>query len=232
MIGFEFATATRIVFGAGKLNDISPLLDSIPGGTSPRCILVVHGGSRDRADRVLEKLHDAGRPTATFAISEEPSTVTIEKGLKQAREADCGCVVGIGGGSVIDGAKAISALLTNDGELMDYLEVIGSGKPLTRPAAPYMAVPTTAGTGAEVTRNAVIASPEHRVKVSLRSPLMLPKLALIDPELTYDLPPAVTASTGMDALTQLIEPYLCRRSNPMTDAVCREGIPRAASSLP
>ncbi|HSG20091.1 MAG TPA: iron-containing alcohol dehydrogenase, partial [Burkholderiaceae bacterium] len=114
---------------------------------------------------------------------------------------------------------------------LDYLEVIGAGKAITQPAAPYLAIPTTAGTGAEVTRNAVLGSPEHRVKVSLRSPLMLPRLAVIDPELTYQLPPRLTASTGLDALTQLLEPYVSHLANPLTDAICREGLRRAARSL-
>jgi alcohol dehydrogenase class IV len=122
-------------------------------------------------------------------------------------------------------------MLANPGELLDYLEVVGRGKALARPSYPFIAIPTTAGTGAEVTRNAVLASPEHRVKVSLRSPGMLPRIALVDPELTWPLPPAVTASTGLDALTQLIEPYVCSRVNPMTDALCVEGLQRAARSL-
>ncbi|MBI3877416.1 MAG: iron-containing alcohol dehydrogenase, partial [Verrucomicrobia bacterium] len=113
----------------------------------------------------------------------------------------------------------------------DYLEVIGKGQPLTQPALPIIAIPTTAGTGAEVTRNAVLASPEHRVKASLRSPFMLPRVALVDPELTRDLPPELTASTGMDALTQLIEPYVCVRANPLVDSLCAEGMRRAARSL-
>ena len=140
-------------------------------------------------------------------------------------------MIGFGGGSAIDAAKAIAAMLTNDGELLDYVEIIGRGKPLTKPSAPFIAIPTTAGTGAEVTRNAVLASPEHKVKVSLRSPLMLAKVAVVDPELTYDLPPALTASTGLDALTQLIEPFVCNRANPMTDGLCVEGLRRAARSL-
>ena len=111
---------------------------------------------------------------------------------------------------------------------MDYLEVIGLGRPLANPAAPCIAIPTTAGTGSEVTRNAVLASPVHRVKASLRSPSMLPRLAVVDPELTYGLPPAITASTGLDALTQLIEPYVSLRANPMTDQFCVEGMRRAA----
>src|SRR5207237_7733814 len=121
----------------------------------------------------------------------------------------------------VDAAKAIAAMMTNPGELFDYLEVIGGGKPLGVQPAPFIAIPTTAGAGAEVTRNAVLASPEHRVKVSLRSSLMLPRLAVIDPELTYHLPPNITGSTGLDALTQLLEPFVSLRSNPLTDALCR-----------
>jgi alcohol dehydrogenase class IV len=109
--------------------------------------------------------------------------------------------------------------------------VIGAGKPIVQPAAPHIAIPTTAGTGAEVTRNAVLESPEHRVKVSLRSPLMLPRVALVDPELTRRLPPALTASTGLDALTQLIEPYVSVAANPLTDALCLEGLKRAGRAL-
>jgi alcohol dehydrogenase class IV len=141
-------------------------------------------------------------------------------------------VIGLGGGSVLDAAKAIAALMTNGGHPLDYLEVVGRGQALRVPAAAMIAIPTTAGTGTEVTRNAVLGSPEHHVKVSLRSPLMLPRLALVDPELTYDLPPALTASTGLDALTQLLEPFVSHQGNPMTDALCREGLRRAAQALP
>src|SRR5579859_1278461 len=122
-------------------------------------------------------------------------------------------------------------MLTNDGHLVDYLEVIGGGKSLDRLGAPFLAIPTTAGTGSEITRNAVLSSPEHRQKVSLRSPMMLAKVAIVDPELTQGLPWEITAHTGLDALTQLIEPFLCSKANPMTDACCRDGIPRAARSL-
>jgi len=140
--------------------------------------------------------------------------------------------IGFGGGSVIDAAKAIAGLYTNPGEPLDYLEVVGAGRPLAQPALPWMAVPTTAGTGAEVTRNAVLTVPERKVKVSLRSPHLLARVALVDPQLTLELPPAVTASTGMDALTQLLEAYVCSRANPMTDALCRAGLPRVAKALP
>jgi len=151
--------------------------------------------------------------------------------VDSARREACDFVVGIGGGSVLDTGKVVAALLTNHGDLMDYLEVIGRGQPLDREPARYVAIPTTAGTGAEVTRNAVLDSPQHRVKVSMRSRFMLPDLALVDPELTYSMPPDVTAATGLDAFTQLLEAYVSRQANPMTDGICREGMQRAARSL-
>ena len=180
---------------------------------------------------VLASLKSAGLGAATFSVAGEPELATVEQGVKLAKAERCELVIGFGGGSALDAAKAIAAMLANDGELLDYVEIIGRGKPLTKPSAPFIAIPTTAGTGAEVTRNAVLASPEHKVKVSLRSPLMLAKVAVVDPELTYDLPPALTASTGLDALTQLIEPFVCNRANPMTDGLCVEGLRRAARSL-
>jgi alcohol dehydrogenase class IV len=123
-------------------------------------------------------------------------------------------------------------MLTNPGDPLDYLEVIGRGQPLAHTPAPFIAVPTTAGTGSEVTRNAVLGSPEHQVKASLRSASMLPRLALVDPELTLGLPRTVTASTGLDALTQVIEPYVSARANAMTDLFCVEGIRTIAAALP
>jgi alcohol dehydrogenase class IV len=223
---FEFATATRIIFGAGTLKEVGPLA----AGLGSRA-LVVTGRSSHRAAPLLDALAAQGVDTVTFAVPDEPTTHLVSAGTQRAREAGCDVVIGIGGGSVIDTGKAIAALLTNGGEPLDYLEVIGKGQPLTRPPAPCVAIPTTAGTGAEVTRNAVLASPQHRVKVSLRSPLMLPRLALVDPKLTHSLPPEITASTGLDALTQVIEPYVSILSNPLTNALCQEGIRRAARSL-
>jgi alcohol dehydrogenase class IV len=176
-------------------------------------------------------LSSAGVATEVFSVAHEPTVDDVERGVLQARETGCDLLVGFGGGSAIDTAKAISAMLTNAGSVYDYLEVVGRAQPLTRLAAPCIAVPTTAGTGAEVTRNSVLAASSHRVKVSLRSPLMLPRVALVDPELTYNLPPAITAATGLDALTQLIEPYVCTRANPITDGYCVQGMVRAARSL-
>jgi len=167
----------------------------------------------------------------TFPVSGEPEIATVHAGVALAKQERCNFVIGIGGGSAIDAGKAIAAMLTNDGDVLDYIEIIGRGKELKKWPAPFTAIPTTAGAGAEVTRNAVLASPEHKVKVSLRSWMMLARVAVVDPELTYDLPPALTANTGLDALTQLIEPFVCSRANPMTDGLCRDGIRRAARSL-
>ncbi|MBE9506549.1 MAG: iron-containing alcohol dehydrogenase [Chloroflexi bacterium] len=223
---FEFATATRIIFGPGTLREVAPLAAEMGSRA-----LVVTGSSPDRAAPLIEHLSAQGIDTVTFTVTSEPTIGVAREGTQRAREADCDLVIGFGGGSVLDTGKAIAALLTNGGDPLDYLEVIGQGQPLTEPPVPYIAIPTTAGTGSEVTRNAVLASPEHRVKVSLRSPLMLPRLALVDPELTHTLPPELTASTGLDALTQVIEPFVSKRANPMTDALCREGMRRAARSL-
>jgi alcohol dehydrogenase class IV len=225
-MSFEFATAGRIVFGTATLNQAPAAIRSF--GQRP---LVVIGRESTRAQRLFELLAKASVPVITTSISGEPTTDDITRATLHARESACDCVIGFGGGSVIDAAKAIAALLTNDSPLIDYLEVVGRAQPLAQPSAPCIAIPTTAGTGAEVTRNSVLASPQHRVKVSLRSPHMLPKVAIVDPELTYGLPPELTASTGLDALTQLIEPYVSPRANPMTDALCVEGIRRAARSL-
>lgn len=195
------------------------------------CVFLVTGSRLERADRLAGQLRAVGMKVVVAQAIGEPTTDSVQALTTQARAEKCEVVIGLGGGSVIDAAKAVSGLLTNDGDLFEYLEVIGKARPLKYPAAPYIAIPTTAGTGAEVTRNAVLGSKEHRVKVSLRSSLMLPRLAIVDPELTYDLPADVTAYTGLDALTQVIEPYVCSRANPMTDGWCVEGIRRAAKSL-
>jgi alcohol dehydrogenase class IV len=225
-VPFEFATATRIIFGAGALEQVGPNAAALG-----RRALVVHGHTAERAAPLLHLLSTAGLETVTLAVGGEPTTHVVRDGVRRAREERCDMVIGCGGGSVLDAGKAIAALLTNSGDLDDYLEIIGQGKTLTQAAAPFVAIPTTAGTGSEVTRNAVLSAPEQRIKVSLRSPLMLPRLALVDPALAYMLPHALTAGTGLDALTQLIEPYVSRRANHLTDALCRDGIPRVARSL-
>ncbi len=221
-MAFEFATAARIVFGEGKLVEAAPAAAAMGGRA-----LLVTGSSGERAGVLAAAVPEA----VLFPVAGEPTVDLIRQGAELARQERCEVVIAIGGGSVIDAGKALAAMLANPGEPLDYLEVVGRGKPLTKPAAPCIAIPTTAGTGSEVTRNAVLASPAHRVKASLRSAGMLPRLAIVDPNLTLGLPRALTASTGLDALTQLIEPYVSARANVMTDLYCVEGIRRAAGAL-
>ena len=171
-----------------------------------------------------------GLPAAVFPVAGEPTIELARAGTAAAREHGANVVAAIGGGSVIDTAKAVAMLLGNGGDPLDYLEVVGSGRTITQPAVPCVAVPTTAGTGAEVTANAVLASPAHRVKASLRSALMIPRVALVDPQLTASCPPPVTAASGLDALTQCLEPFVSVRANPLTDGLAREGLRRAAAA--
>jgi alcohol dehydrogenase class IV len=219
---FEFATATRVLFGAGSIQRLPALAAEL--GRRP---LLVTGRDPARAARVASLLG----PAARLAVSGEPTLDVAREGVALARGAGCDLIVACGGGSAIDTGKAIAALLGNGGDPLDYLEVIGRGQPLTRPSLPFIAAPTTAGTGAEVTRNAVLCDPARRAKASLRSPLMLPTVALLDPDLLGGAPPAVLASAGLDALSQLIEPFVSLRRNPLTDALCREGMRRSARSL-
>jgi alcohol dehydrogenase class IV len=225
-MSFEFATAGRVIFGPGTSRQAGALARK-----AGRRSLVITGRDPARAQFLLDSLRENGVSFAVFSAAGEPSIDTVRQGLELARREDCELVISVGGGTALDTGKAIAAMLTNAGDLLDYLEVIGAGKTLAETSAPFIAMPTTAGTGSEATRNAVLDSPEHRQKVSLRSPFMLPSAAIVDPELTWGTPPAVTAASGMDALTQLIEPYVCIRANPMTDALCEEGMRRVAGSL-
>ena len=221
--GFEFATARRIVVGAGRAEQLPGVL----AGLGSRA-LVCTGADPARHDGLLAGL---GMPAAVFPVAGEPTVGLTRAGLAAARQHRADVVLAVGGGSVIDTGKAVAMLLGNGGDPLDYLEVVGSGRKITQPSAPCVAVPTTAGTGAEVTANAVLGSPEHRVKASLRSPLMIPRVALVDPELTVSCPPPVTAASGMDALTQCLEPFVSVRANPVTDGLAREGLRRAAAGL-
>jgi alcohol dehydrogenase class IV len=223
---FEFATATRIIFGAGAINEVAPLATEMG-----QRAFVVTGYNVDRAASLIKAFENQNIMVTQFSVTGEPTTQTALSAVQKARGAKADLVVAIGGGSVIDTGKVVAALLTNSGELMDYLEVIGKGKSLVNNCAPFIAIPTTAGTGAEVTRNSVLGSPQHRVKVSMRSPLMLPRLAVVDPKLTYSMPPNITASTGLDAFTQLLEAFVSNQANPMTDGICREGLNCASKAL-
>jgi len=188
---FSFAAPNNILFGAGSIAQAATEAATL--GT--RALLVV-GRNPDRAVDVQRRLASAGMEVILFAIAGEPEIAQVVEGAARARQARCDLVVGMGGGSVLDGAKAIAALATNTDPIETYLEVIGAGRALLHAPLPCIAIPTTSGTGSEVTRNAVLKSTLHKVKVSLRSPRMLPVLAAVDPELTLTLPPAVTAATG------------------------------------
>jgi len=223
---FEFATAARIIFGRGTICEVGPAAAEMGSRA-----FVITGRRADRAQRLIEQLKERGIEYVTFSVPGEPTTSLVTEGIEAARGAGSDLVISMGGGSALDAGKAIAAMLSNAGELGDYLEVVGLGKPLMCRAAPHITIPTTSGTGAEVTRNAVLCVPEHEVKVSMRSELMLPRLAVVDPELTYSMPPALTAATGLDALTQLMEALVSNKANPLTDGVCREGLVRAGRSL-
>ena len=219
---FQFATAGQIIFGNGSIDKLPAQVAEI--GNRP---FVITGSRPERHESVL-----SGLKSKSYALAREPTVPLLTEAVTQAREAGADCIIGLGGGSAIDMAKAVAALLTNKGDLFDYLEVIGKGRPLEEPALPTIAIPTTSGTGAEVTRNAVLGSPEHQVKVSMRHSSMLPRIALVDPVLTHAVPPDVTANSGLDALTQLIEVFLTRKASPLTDGLVREALPQGARGLP
>ena len=225
-VRFEFATATEIVFGAGTRAGVAERVASLG-----RTALVVTGHDASRAAWLHDGLRAAGVTTVAASTYGEPTIDTTREVLEVARQAKANVVVALGGGSPIDLGKAVAALLTNPGDPLDFVEVIGRGRPIAQRSAPLVALPTTAGAGTEVTRNAVLSARGAGVKVSMRSALMLPRLAVIDPELTLDLPPAVTAATGMDALTQVVEPFLSPRANPVVDGFCLEGMHRVSRSL-
>lgn len=223
---FEFATAGRILFGTGTSRQLPTLAKSL--GESA---LVVLGRSGRGQESLAAGLADAGVRSVPFHVEGEPTIGLVDAARELALEEGCDLVIAVGGGSVIDAAKAVAGVLNNPGTVIDYLEVVGAGRPLLRPSAPWIAVPTTAGTGAEATKNAVLEVPERRVKVSLRSHHLLAGIAVVDPELCVSLPTAITAYTGMDAITQLIEPFLSNAASPLTDGLCREGLTLAAGSL-
>jgi alcohol dehydrogenase class IV len=222
-VRFEFSTAGRIMVGPGRAGDLPGVL----AGLGSRA-LVCTGADPDRHAGLLA---DLGAAAAVFPVAAEPTVELARAAVAAARQHGADVIAAIGGGSVIDTGKAVAVLLGNGGDPLDYLEVVGSGRDITRPAVPCVAVPTTAGTGAEVTANAVLAVPSHRVKASLRSPFMIPRVALVDPLLTVSCPPPVTAASGLDALTQCLEPFVSVQATPLTDGLAREGLRRAGTGL-
>ena len=226
MQAFEFSGVGRIVFGRGKF----ALAGELAAGLGRAALVVYNGGNA--CETLIEQVTKAGVAVFLWRQQGEPFVAQIDEAVEEARRQHCDLVIGLGGGSAIDAAKAVAGLLTNGGSAVDYMEVVGKGKKITRLAAPWMAIPTTAGTGAEATRNAVIGLPEKRFKASIRSALLLPTIALVDATLGVTVPPAVTASSGMDALCQLIESYTSTGASPMTDALAMQGIPIPARCLP
>lgn len=223
---FEFASVGRIVFGRGAVARLGEIASPLG-----RRALIVANGSEALIVRVREMLAQAGVHASAVRQKGEPTVEDIDRAVDVARREACDMVVGLGGGSAIDAAKAVAGMLTNGGSLLDYLEVVGKGQKISKLAAPWIAIPCTAGTGAEVTKNAVIGYPPKRMKASIRSELLLARVAVVDPELGVGVPPEVTARTGMDALCQLIEGYTSSGANAMTDALAVEGIRRAGRSL-
>ena len=217
-----FLTASEIRFGRGKACEVAVTAK----GFGQRAMLV-NGATAARADWLADQL----APVARFAVGREPDIAMIEAGVAAARATKVQVIVALGGGAVIDAGKAIAALVPAHLPMMDYLEVVGRGLPLEADPLPFIAVPTTAGTGAEVTKNAVIGVPSARRKVSLRDNRMLPDVAVIDPALTDGTPKSVTLASGLDAITQVIEPYLCTKANRLTDVLCRNAIPLGLAAL-
>jgi alcohol dehydrogenase class IV len=237
-VRFELATAARVLFGRGVRHEVPAALVAL-GVTR---VLLVTGRDPNRAAELAAALAARGIAVRSFAVAEEPTVEIARAGAAAARaesqsqsqrrtSAAAVAVVACGGGSALDAGKAIAALAGTDTDVMEHLEVVGRGRPLGGAPLPFIALPTTAGTGSEVTRNAVLAVPEAGVKASLRSPAMLARLAAVDPDLLAGVPRPVIAAGGLDALSQVIEPFLSARANPITDALAREGIRRSARSL-
>jgi alcohol dehydrogenase class IV len=226
VVRFDLAVPADIRFGAGRVGEVPHAFVDLAATN----VLVVTGRTVSRADRVRAALSRSDISSAVFGVEAEPSVEVVRDAVRLLVEARCDAVLGYGGGSALDVAKAVAALAAEGSDPLEHLEVVGAGRPLVRPGLPCVAVPTTAGTGSEVTRNSVLSS--GTVKASLRSATLLPKVAVIDPDLLAGLAKPTIASSGMDALSQLIEPLLSQRANPFSDALARDGIRRSARSLP
>jgi alcohol dehydrogenase class IV len=223
---FEFNTAGKIIFGAGQLSRLAEL-----GPPFGSVAVIIHAGDEDDLDLLrIKRILEGKQIKLTFIRQRgEPKVQDVDAMVEKARRVDCDWVIGVGGGSAMDAAKAVAGLLGHGGNALDYAEVVGKGQKLTKPAAPWIAIPTTAGTGAEVTRNAVLTA--DNFKVSMRSEHLLARLAIVDPELGKGIPKTVIAASGMDALCQLIESYTSTGANPITDDLALHGIEAAAGAL-
>jgi alcohol dehydrogenase class IV len=223
---FGLLAPGKILFGRGRAAEAPDLI-----AACGRKVFVTHGRSPERGLWLARALKAKGASVLTHACPGEPTIEQLDEALAAARGFGAEVVAAIGGGSAIDLGKAVAALLPADGDPLDHFEVVGKGLPLAVAPLPFVAMPTTSGTGAEATRNAVIGVPAHRRKVSLRDDRMIPHIAIVDPALTDATPRAITLASGLDAITQVIEPYLCTRPNPFTDALCRPAIPAGIAAL-
>ncbi|MCX8224954.1 MAG: iron-containing alcohol dehydrogenase [Sulfitobacter sp.] len=223
---FSFFSPQAIHFGRGQSAQTPALAKAF--GTN---ILLVHGATARRANWLIDGCKQAGLTVQTLACKNEPSLPDIEQALTDLKGFDPDVVIALGGGAVIDFGKALAALIPCSAPPQDYLEVVGKGRPLDHAPLPLIALPTTAGTGAEVTKNAVITVPEHGIKVSLRDPRMIPDIAIVDAGLMQGAPRRVALAAGLDAITQVIEPYLSNKANPMTDALCLSAIPTGLAAI-
>ncbi len=226
MTPFAIAAPARILFGRGEAAKAPALIAAL----GPRGI-VVHGANVGRATSMLGGLSDLGCDVSAIACPSEPTLFLLEQATALGRAHRPDWVAAIGGGAALDLGKALAALIPAPGGAMDHLEVVGLGLPLTAAPLPFVALPTTAGTGAEATKNAVIGLPDHGRKVSLRDDRMLARLAIVDPALTDHCPPDVTLASGLDAITQVIEPFVSCKATPFTDALTLPAIPMGLAAL-
>lgn len=226
MTPFGIIGPGRILFGRGEAAKAPALIAAFG-----RRGVVVHGADPGRAVWLIDALTIAGCDVLALPCATEPTLSMLDAAVAEARHFGASWVTSLGGGAALDLGKAVAAVMPAGVKAMDHLEVVGRGLPLSVGPLPFIALPTTAGTGAEATRNAVIGLPEHGRKVSLRDDRMLARIAIVDPALTDNCPRGVTLASGLDALTQVIEPYICNRATPYTDALALPAIPRGLAAL-
>lgn len=225
-MNFEFVAPGRILFGSGQFDRLGELSAKIG-----RCALIVFNGSEVIANAARDRLSASGLNAELFRQRGEPTVNDVNSATEVARKEQVDLIIGVGGGSAIDAAKAVAALVANGGSALDYMEVVGKGQKLTRAGTPWIAIPTTFGTGAEATKNAVIGAPDRGFKASIRGEQLLAKIVLVDPALGQGVPSNVIAQSGMDALCQLIESYTSSGAGPMTDGLAMTGLKKAPSAL-
>ncbi|MBL6737425.1 MAG: iron-containing alcohol dehydrogenase [Litoricola sp.] len=219
--------APPVEFQRGICQDLAPILASC----QLKRVVIVHGTLRTRVQSVIEQIRQTIDVVAQIEVHDEPSLPALERHLQGFQGLVVDGLIAIGGGSVLDMTKALAGLIPAKHPVMTYLEVVGDGRALEQQPLPWIAIPTTAGTGSEMTKNAVIDIPDAQRKVSLRDSKLLPAIALVDPAFTDDTPKAVTLACGLDAVTQCIEPYLSNKRSFLTDSLVEPVIPRALQAL-